>query len=61
MVQGVPAVPVQAVAIDFQGADAFLQGFLEGAADGHGFATDFMEVVRTSSVPGIFQRSTGES
>ena len=35
------AVAAQAAAADFQGAQAFLQAFLERAADGHGFAHAF--------------------
>ena len=35
------AVAAQAAAADFQRAQAFLQAFLEGAADGHGFADAF--------------------
>jgi len=35
------AVAAQAAAADLQGAQAFLQAFLERAADGHGFADAF--------------------
>ena len=34
----VVAIQPQAEALDFHGADDLLEGFLEGAADGHGFA-----------------------
>ena len=35
------AVAAEAAAADFERAQAFLQRFLEGAADGHGFADGF--------------------
>jgi len=35
------AVPTKSASVDFEGAEAFLQAFLERAPDGHGFADAF--------------------
>lgn len=51
------AIAAKPVSSYFQTPYGLLEGFTEGAADGHYFPTDFIWVVKTGWVPGNFSKA----